>query len=310
MESLIDYYELDLAEGNTPDPRIPLEIKKTLDWLATNAYIPSRHTMVYNFYDLPRDPNLVGGALFEGTELNDLVAPAYAWYWSLTGDPASLTTGDDLFNHVFDSASFHNPGGYLGNGWTWSIKEFNQIYKWSFDFVNWRTLPYAVSTVLPASNPCENGSRPCRAPWPDQAPPIQFTWLPAAQHAKPTINNVADTPALTSTTATFTFNSYKLATAQIFYGKAAPTACTMRPYPNSGLLACVSSNYSNVSSAVVGIYNTNTTDPYDPIGSPNIYNYTVTITGLTPGTKYHWRPLLTDSYGNTAAYVDQTFTTP
>jgi hypothetical protein len=29
MEALITYYELDLAEGNTPDARIPLEIKKT-----------------------------------------------------------------------------------------------------------------------------------------------------------------------------------------------------------------------------------------------------------------------------------------
>src|SRR3974390_289485 len=51
MEALIDYYQLDLAEGNTPDARIPLEIKKTLDWIAANAYVPSTHTLVYNFYD-------------------------------------------------------------------------------------------------------------------------------------------------------------------------------------------------------------------------------------------------------------------
>ncbi len=41
MEALIDYYELDQAEGHTPDARIPLEIKKTLDWLEANAYIPA-----------------------------------------------------------------------------------------------------------------------------------------------------------------------------------------------------------------------------------------------------------------------------
>ena len=310
MEALIDYYELDVAEGNIPDRRIPLDIKKTLDWLAASAYIPSRHTLVYNFYDLPRDPNLVGGGLFETTELNNLVAPAYAWYWSLTGDAASLTTGDDLFDHVFDSASFYNPSGYLDDGWTWSVKEFNQVYKWSFDFVNWRTVPNAVSTVLPASNPCENQSSPCQAAWPDQAPPIQFTWkAAAAPNAKPTINNVT-APTLTSTTATFTFSSYKPATAQVFYGTGAPAACVMQPYPNTGLRSCLTRDYGHASTAVAGVYDTHTTDEYDPIGSPNIYNYTVTITGLSPRTKYHWRPLLTDASGNTAAYVDQTFTTP
>jgi hypothetical protein len=198
----------------------------------------------------------------------------------------------------------------LDDGWTWSVKEFNQVYKWSFDFVNWRTVPNAVSTVLPASNPCENQSSPCQAAWPDQAPPIQFTWkAAAAPNAKPTINNVT-APTLTSTTATFTFSSYKPATAQVFYGTGAPAACVMQPYPNTGLRSCLTRDYGHASTAVAGVYDTHTTDEYDPIGSPNIYNYTVTITGLSPRTKYHWRPLLTDASGNTAAYVDQTFTTP
>lgn len=311
MEALINYYELNMAEGNTPDARIPLEIKKTLDWLTANAYVPSTHTQVYNFYDLPRDPSLVGGALFGSTELNDLVAPAYAWYWSQTGDAASLATGDDLFNHAFDSASFNNPNGYLGNGWTWSAKEFNQIYKWSFDFVRWRTLPNALSTVMPASNACENGSQPCNAPWLDLAPPIQFTWTATAQSGSwPTVGiGVSPSPAVTSTTATFHFNTYKPATVRVFYGTTAPTACVMQPYPNFGLQACLAANYANSSTLSPGVYNTNTTNQYDSIGSPNIYNYTVTVTGLTPSTKYHWRPLLTDNAGNTAAIFDQTFTT-
>jgi hypothetical protein len=311
MEALIDYYELDVAEGNTPDARIPLEIKKTLDWLAANAYVPTTHTLVYNFYDLPRDPSLVGGADFSGTELNNLVAPAYAWYWSLTGDAATLASGDDLFNHVFDSASFYNSGGYLGNGWTWSAKDFNQVYKWSFDFVRWRTLPNAVSTVMPASNPCENSSTPCAAPWPDLAPPIQFTWAGTAQSGSlPTVNaNVSPSPTVTSTTATFQFNTYEPATAIVYYQKAAPTGCTMQPYPNSGLAACISTDYNKKSASVAGVYNTNTKNQYDSIGSPNIYNYTITITNLQPSTTYHWRPLLTDSAGNTAAFIDQTFTT-
>ena len=311
MEALIDYYQLDLAEGNTPDARIPLEIKKTLDWIAANAYVPSTHTLVYNFYDLPRDPSRVGGMYFGATELNDLVAPAYAWYWSLTGDAASLATGDDLFNHVFDSASFNNPNGYLENGWTWSVKEFNQVYKWSFDFVGWRTLANAASTVMPASNPCENGSSPCNAPWPDQAPPIQFTWASASQSGgTPSVSSsVSPSPAVTSTTATFRFNTYEAATAVVFYGTGAPAACTMQTYPNFGLRACLASQYPNQSTPLAGVYNKYTPNKYDPIGSPNIYNYKITITNLTPNTKYHWRALVTDKAGNAAAYVDQTFTT-
>ena len=39
MEALINYYELDLAEGNVPDARIPLEIKKVLDWWQAKQYI-------------------------------------------------------------------------------------------------------------------------------------------------------------------------------------------------------------------------------------------------------------------------------
>ncbi len=311
MEALIDYYELDVAEGNTPDARIPLEIKKTLDWLAANAYVPATHTLVYNFYDLPSDPTLIAGSDFSGTELNDLVAPAYAWYWSLTGDAASLASGDDLFNHVFDSASFNNPSGLVGNGWTWGAKLFNQIYKWSFDFVRWRTLPNAVSAVMPASNPCENSSTPCNAPWSDMAPPIQFTWAATKQSGGvPTVSpSVSPSPTVTSTTATFQFNSYEPATAIVYYQKAAPNGCTLQPYPNTGLQACLASDYNKQSDPVVGVYNTNTTNQYDSIGSPNIYNYTVTLTNLKPSTTYHWRPLLIDSAGNTAAYVDQTFTT-
>ena len=134
MEALITYYELDLAEGNVPDARIPLEIKKVLDWWQDTQYIPQTHTLAYQVYDLPQNPAKVAG-LYSATELNDLVATAYAWYWSKTNDSTVLAEGDDLFNHVFDSAGSQGTGG----GWTYSVKEFNQVYKWSFDYVRWRT---------------------------------------------------------------------------------------------------------------------------------------------------------------------------
>ncbi len=110
MESLITYYELDVAEGNTPDARIPLEIKKVLDWWEATQYVKKTHTLAYGAYDYPANPALVPGTLFDATELNDLVATAWAWYWYKTGNSTYLNQGDDLFLHVWDSANGQNSG--------------------------------------------------------------------------------------------------------------------------------------------------------------------------------------------------------
>lgn len=311
MEALITYYELDLAEGNTPDARIPLEIKKTLDWLTATQFMPQTHALAYNVYDLPWDPQKVPGGLFGATELNDLVAPAYAWYWSKTNDSRYLTQGDDLFSHVFDSG-----------GWTWSVKEFNQVYKWSFDYVRWRSgqnpdgsVP-AVETVMAASNPCENDSNPCNAPWTDYTTPVSFSWVPPSNGGFPIINpNTVNSPTVTATTATFTFQVFKPNTsATIFYGLTAPTPCDlnnpqppncMQPFPDFGFLNMLNANYTNQSDPGVEVQ-----DPAAlAVGVTNIYDETITITGLTPNTTYHWRPLTTDASGNMAAFFDQTFTT-
>jgi hypothetical protein len=317
MEALITYYELDLAEGNVPDARIPLEIKKVLDWWQATQYIPSTHTMAYQVYDLPQDPGKVAG-LYGATELNDLISPAYAWYWSKTNDNTVLSEGDDLFNHVFDTAG---PSG-VGGGWTYSVKEFNQVYKWSFDYVRWRTghnpdsSSPAIETVQSAANPCEQLGSPCNAPWPDLSTPVQFTWTAGQNGQAPQIApNSLPAPIVTATTATINFNVFKPnTTATIYYGTSAPGTCNlnnpqpplcMQPYPNFGFTDMLTANYSNQSGTVTGTQ--------DPIalseGVTNIYDETVTITGLSPNTTYHWRPLATDASGNMAAFYDQTFTT-
>ena len=36
---------------------------------------------------------------------------------------------------------------------TWAPKQFNQIYKWSFDFVRYRSGPNPKATFLPSQNP-------------------------------------------------------------------------------------------------------------------------------------------------------------
>ena len=312
MEALITDYELDLAEGNTPDPRIPLEIKKTLDWLQATQYIPATYTLAYGAYDIPKNPNLVAGTLFDATELNDLVATAYAWYWSKTGDNTYLTEGDTLFSHVWDSAGGQNGGG--DGGWTWSVKEYNQVYKWSFDYVRWRsgqnpdgTSP-AIETVLPAANPFTG-------PWPDYSTPVQFTWLANNGNDVPGVEPNVGNVNVSDTTATIFLNVFKPNTMMtVYYGTEAPTLCNptnqqlpycMQAYPNFGFLAMLQASYDNQSQTVVSVQDQGALNQ----GITNIYDESVTITGLTPNTMYHWRPLTTDASGNQAAYQDQTFTT-
>ena len=324
METLINDYELDVAKGNVPDARIPLEIKKVLDWFSSTQYISATHTLAYQAYELPVSPTLVGGTLYNANELNDLVAPAYAWYWSKTGNNQYLAEGDDLFNHVWDDAGGSNEAG--GGGWTWSVKEFNQIYKWSFDYVRWRTgenpdgSSPAVPTVLASANPCENHSNPCSAPWTDWTTPVQMTWTAANGYEwhYPSLNPAIPSPIVNGTNVTFSYNTFKAANSTIYFGTASPQHCNlndpapplcMSPFPNFGFQAMLASSYPNHTAVVAAVKNNNTTNQFDPIGAPNIYNTTIVLTGLAPYTTYHWRPLVIDNSGNAASYYDQTFTT-
>jgi len=319
MEALITYYELDLAEGNTPDARIPLEIKKVLDWWEATQYIPANHTLAYDAYDWPVNPQLVPGTLYNATELNDLVATAWAWYWYKTNNTTYLNQGDDLFSNVWGSAGGQTSGG--GTGWTYSVKEFNQVYKWSFDYVRWRsgknpngTMP-PVETVLPAANPCDNNSNPCNDPWTDYTTPVQFEWLSAAGGNQASITPVLTPPVASSTTANFWLNVFKPnTTMQVWYGTTEPPTCNpqdpqspycMQPFPNFGFLTMLQDSYASSTQPVTCFQDSTAVSQ----GIYNIYDCTVTLMGLTPNTTYFWQTLTTDSLGNMAAYNASAFTT-
>lgn len=130
-EALIQYYEL------TQDPRVPVAIKTMLDWIWEQAYDPVTHSFAYNSLLIP--PKYVNQQSF-------LIIPAYAWYWQLTGDPLYLERGDDLFAHALDVDI------------SYSGKIFNQNYRWSFDYVRWRS-GEALSTTCPQANTPEYVAR-------------------------------------------------------------------------------------------------------------------------------------------------------
>lgn len=117
--ALIEYYDL------TGDPRVPPSIKLMLDWVWNTAWNRRSHCLVWGVVDGPRANPSCQNAL------NNLVAPAFAWYYNVTGnaDPTYLKAGDEMFSHALDTNI-----GYSG-------KIFSQNYRWSFDYVLWRSNP-------------------------------------------------------------------------------------------------------------------------------------------------------------------------
>ena len=92
LESLIAQCELDDEKLRGCDPRIPLEVGKTLHALFNNFYFSDIGTTRYNFLDIPmshewNDPN----STEVWANLNNLISPAAAWYWSLTSDTPSAS---------------------------------------------------------------------------------------------------------------------------------------------------------------------------------------------------------------------------
>lgn len=130
FEALIEYYEY------TADPRVPPEIKRGLDWLWSNAWDPAAG-IYYNPYPLKADPPRQccvdcdttpadNGCQARDRALLLLIAPAYAWYWQLSGEEVYRRRGDAMW-------ALATVGTSMG-------KEFSQAYRWSFDYVRWRGL--------------------------------------------------------------------------------------------------------------------------------------------------------------------------
>ncbi len=234
LETAIHYYDMTVVEGH-PDYRVPATIKHALDGLWRDYYVPSTHAFRDTRWDVPTQDNWF--------LLNDLIAPAYAWYWNLTGDAVSLSRGDELFQHALD-----DPAHTIFSG-----KQFSQLYKWSFDYLRWRS-GNATSAIVKENNPFSG-------PYPDTEPPIE---------SKVAVGNI------TNSTATITWMTYENANSQIIYG--------------------VASGYYPWQSAI-----------YD--SGPGTKSHSVTLTGLTAGTTYHYRINSRDAANNLASLADATFTT-
>ena len=123
MAALIEAYEA------TRDVRIPLAVQKMLDKMWEETWSSGHGAFKYwsNGSDAAPD-------------LNMLIAPAYAWFYNISGDAAYLERGDQVFN------------GGVARAWLGGGKQFSQNYRWSFDYLKWSGLA-GPSYYPPPSEP-------------------------------------------------------------------------------------------------------------------------------------------------------------
>ncbi len=188
MEALIQWYDLNLAEGQ-PDYRVLPVIKEALDGLWRYGWSEKEKMFLYDLYEQPQSQNATY------TALNNMVSVAYAWYWVQTGDTTERDHGDLAFEHALDV-----PDAYAYSG-----KQFSQLYEFSFDFVRYRKGD-KTSTMTQEYNPYTG-------PYADSVPPIT-----EKVNCDPNYFHGCKPGSITSTTATIFWTTYKPATSQVGYG--------------------------------------------------------------------------------------------
>jgi PKD repeat protein len=124
-EALIGYYEL------TGDKRVPPLLKLAADRLWEKSWDSSTHSFLYYNNDGTSSP---------APDLNLLIAPLYGWVYQQTADAAYRTKGDEIFT-----------GGVEG-AWLDGGKQFSQNYRWSFEYLKWRSASGGEDTAPPVTN--------------------------------------------------------------------------------------------------------------------------------------------------------------
>lgn len=115
--ALIHYHE------DTQDPRVLPALEIGAEWIWERCWLPSDESFAYTDRVVP------SGGTEPAPDLNLLIAPVYAWLWRQTGDPTHLERADKIF-----------AGGVKG-AWLVGAKQFNQNYRYSFDYIRWRSSP-------------------------------------------------------------------------------------------------------------------------------------------------------------------------
>lgn len=113
-QALIEY------DTKVGDARILPALKDAAEKIWTRLWLEDKHC--FRYADRLGEEDGMNPA----PDLNLLIAPLYGWLYLKTGEEDFALRGDKIFEGGVTQA-------FLGNG-----KQFNQNYRWSFDYVKWR----------------------------------------------------------------------------------------------------------------------------------------------------------------------------
>lgn len=168
-EALIQWHSV------SGDSRVLPILRIAMDYLWDCCWLPD----VQGFTYTDRESNDNSGGRQPAVDLNLLIAPAFAWLYAQTGDPRYQERGDQIF------------AGAVRQGYAFLVypKQYNQNYRWSFDYVKWR-----LNGVTPTSGTPQAPASPS-----DTAPPTPTSSPPSST---PNISADAPTPSLGPTIIT------------------------------------------------------------------------------------------------------------
>src|SRR4029077_20628322 len=127
----------------TGDTRVLPSVKAAMDFLWNNAWVPADQSFWYE--NAVPDPSIAFPPAPGSPDLNLLIATAYAWLYRQTGDATYRDRGDQVF-----------AGGVLG-AWLGGGKQFDQSYKWSFEYVRLRSAADTTAPTVALTAP-DNGA--------------------------------------------------------------------------------------------------------------------------------------------------------
>jgi hypothetical protein len=137
-QALITCYEDSACTPGYHDPRIGAVIKRMADYLWANAYNLPNYPGAMYYNSKQASYNTPPGAGTDLKALNLLIAPMYAWLFARTGDSTYQVRGDTLLQNMMLM-------DIPGQGCGWNGKQFNECYRWSFEYMKWRSAPAAKS---------------------------------------------------------------------------------------------------------------------------------------------------------------------